>query len=71
MLEHDPEKWIPVFRRDHAQIKEKAPDTPDEKAALDEAFALSIQRFLSNIAGGGRLAPRFVSGPGDIDKLLK
>jgi hypothetical protein len=21
-LEHDPEKWIPVFRKDHAQIKE-------------------------------------------------
>jgi hypothetical protein len=20
--EHDPEKWIPVFRKDHAQIKE-------------------------------------------------
>jgi hypothetical protein len=20
-LEHDPEKWIPVFRKDHAQIK--------------------------------------------------
>jgi hypothetical protein len=21
-LEHDPEKWTPVFRQDHAQIKE-------------------------------------------------
>ena len=21
-LEHDPEKWVPVFRKDHAQIKE-------------------------------------------------
>jgi hypothetical protein len=21
-LEHDPEKWKPVFRKDHAQIKE-------------------------------------------------
>jgi hypothetical protein len=21
-LEHDPEKWIPVFRKDHAQITE-------------------------------------------------
>jgi hypothetical protein len=20
-LEHDPEKWVPVFRRDHAQTK--------------------------------------------------
>jgi hypothetical protein len=20
-VEHDPEKWIPVFRKDHAQIK--------------------------------------------------
>jgi hypothetical protein len=20
-LEHDPEKWAPVFRKDHAQIK--------------------------------------------------
>jgi hypothetical protein len=22
MLEHDPEKWIPVFRKDHAQTRE-------------------------------------------------
>jgi hypothetical protein len=21
-LEHDPEKWVPVFRKDHAQTKE-------------------------------------------------
>jgi hypothetical protein len=21
MLEHDPEKWVPVFRKDHAQTK--------------------------------------------------
>jgi len=25
-LEHDPEKWIPVFRKDHAQIKEAERD---------------------------------------------
>src|SRR6202035_5524322 len=23
-LEHDPEKWIPVFRKDHAQTKDRA-----------------------------------------------
>ena len=22
LLKHDPEKWVPVFRKDHAQIKE-------------------------------------------------
>jgi hypothetical protein len=23
-LEHDPEKWIPVFRKDHAQTKRQS-----------------------------------------------
>jgi hypothetical protein len=23
-LEHDPEKWIPVFRKDHAQTKSQS-----------------------------------------------
>ncbi|MEH2610758.1 hypothetical protein [Bradyrhizobium sp. AZCC 1693] len=30
-LEHDPEKWIPVFRKDHAQIKEIERDGDSKK----------------------------------------
>jgi hypothetical protein len=25
-IEHDPEKWLPVFRKDHAQQKDRADD---------------------------------------------
>jgi len=28
-LEHDPEKWKPVFRKDHAQIKKLDHDAID------------------------------------------
>src|SRR6266540_5442589 len=31
MLEHDPEKWVPVFRKDHAQIKETERDDDSKK----------------------------------------
>jgi hypothetical protein len=31
MLEHDPEKWTPVFRKDHAQIKEIERDDDSKK----------------------------------------
>jgi hypothetical protein len=41
-LAHDPEKWVPVFRKDHAQIKEIERDDDSKKRhhALDmcEAF---------------------------------
>ncbi len=30
-LEHDPEKWVPVFRKDHAQIKEIERDDDSKK----------------------------------------
>jgi hypothetical protein len=30
-LVHDPEKWIPVFRKDHAQIKEIERDDDSKK----------------------------------------
>jgi hypothetical protein len=30
-LEHDPEKWVPVFRKDHAQIKEIEWDDDSKK----------------------------------------
>jgi hypothetical protein len=33
ILEHDPEKWEPVFGKDHAQIKKRAP-IPQERDAL-------------------------------------
>jgi hypothetical protein len=29
--EHDPEKWVPVFRKDHAQIKEIERDDDSKK----------------------------------------
>ena len=31
-LEHDPEKWVPVFRKDHAQIKETERDDVSMKS---------------------------------------
>jgi len=40
-------------------------------AALDLVLALSIQRFLSNIAVADGLAPGLASGRGVIDKSLK
>jgi hypothetical protein len=75
MLGHDPEKWIPVcpgasakrLLGDHAQMKRYL----DQMAALDLVLALSIQRFLSNIAVADRLAPGLASGRGGLDKPLK
>jgi hypothetical protein len=32
VLEHDPEKWVPVFRKDHAQIKEIERDGDSKKS---------------------------------------
>ncbi len=32
VLEHDPEKWVPVFRKDHAQIKEIERDDDSKKS---------------------------------------
>jgi hypothetical protein len=40
-LEHDPEKWVPVFRKDHAQIKEIEWDDDSKKSHR----ALSVFRF--------------------------
>jgi hypothetical protein len=31
-LEHDPEKWTPVFRKDHAQNKEIERDDDSKKS---------------------------------------
>jgi hypothetical protein len=36
-LEHDPEKWVPVFRKDHAQIKEIERDDDSKKGHPDPA----------------------------------
>jgi hypothetical protein len=52
---------------DHAQTTRY----PDQMAALDLVLALSIQRFLSNIAVAGRLAPGLASDRGVLDKSLK
>jgi hypothetical protein len=40
-LEHDPEKWTPVFRKDHAQIKEIERDDDSKKShrALEKSPA--------------------------------
>ena len=40
-LEHDPEKWIPVFRKDHAHVKEIERDDDSKKSHR----ALSVFRF--------------------------
>ena len=39
-LEHDPEKWTPVFRKDHAQIKEIERD--DEESSRSSAKQLVL-----------------------------
>jgi hypothetical protein len=38
-LEHDPEKWGPVFRKDHAQIKEIEGDDVSKKYHPALAFS--------------------------------
>jgi hypothetical protein len=40
LLEHDPEKWVPVFRKDHAQIKEIERDDDSKKSH----HALAVSR---------------------------
>jgi hypothetical protein len=42
-LEHDPEKWVPVFRKDHAQIKEIEQD--DDSKKRHPALVLSKRRI--------------------------
>jgi hypothetical protein len=32
LLEHDPEKWAPVFRKDHAQTKKIERDDDSKKS---------------------------------------
>jgi hypothetical protein len=45
-VEHDPEKWIPVFRKDHAQIKEIERDDDSKKShhALGDKTGLSLAK---------------------------
>jgi hypothetical protein len=39
LLEHDPEKWRPVFRKDHAQTKGQSGMTIQRKVILHEQLA--------------------------------
>src|SRR6476619_166773 len=56
-LEHDPEKWAPVFRKDHAQIKEIARDD-DSKNVITRYCPVmpvrSIRRGRALLPPGGR-----------------
>jgi hypothetical protein len=58
-LEHDPEKWVPVFRKDHAQIKEIERDDDSRKrhhALIDERISPS-----EGISIGFSEPPRVIS----------
>src|SRR5258705_6428699 len=44
--EHDPEKWKPVFRKDHAQKQEVAPRVPGN-ADMDEVLRAKRQQTAS------------------------
>jgi hypothetical protein len=41
-IEHDPEKWVPVFRKDHAQTKRWSGMTIRGKVILNEEKAAGI-----------------------------
>ena len=53
-LAHDPEKWVPVFRKDHAQIKEIERDDDSKKRhpALDCSGPQSAHTRVVPRAGG-------------------
>jgi len=42
-LEHDPEKWLPVFRKDHAQNKKKGGMTRFEKVIAASSVIASSE----------------------------
>ena len=48
-LEHDPEKWEPVFRRDHAQSK-----GPNQLLSLAPAISISLASWLVRVASSSR-----------------
>jgi hypothetical protein len=62
-LEHDPEKWLPVFRKDHAQTKkiERDDDSKKSHRALghDELDAFAAARISPN----GPFASRTIAKP--------
>jgi hypothetical protein len=59
-LEHDPEKWVPVFRKDHAQTKDRGqlyPARCSPRAAGDEVEETEGSLIRINcraLAGGAR-----------------
>jgi hypothetical protein len=66
-LEHDPEKWVPVFRKDHAQIKEIERDDDSKKrhhALIDERISQSEGISISQqeaISVGSSEPPRVIN----------
>jgi hypothetical protein len=52
--EHDPEKWIPVFRRGHAQTKEMELDDDSKKrhhAPVFQGLSSAIRNSGSRLSG--------------------
>jgi hypothetical protein len=45
-LEHDPEKWKPVFRKDHAPRRPKTGHQPEAIARWDDASNANVQNGL-------------------------
>jgi hypothetical protein len=58
-LEHDPEKWVPVFRKDHAQIKEIERD--DDSKKRHPALGLEPIPTLSQIAANPEFEPMTIT----------
>jgi hypothetical protein len=56
LLEHDPEKWKPVFGKDHARTE--ISDDPDLKQTLGIPLLLIKTNKKPGIAAGGFAVPR-------------
>src|SRR4029450_2829821 len=53
-VEHDPEKWVPVFRKEHAQIKEIERDDVSKKS--HPALACNRLPLVSMARGRNRIS---------------
>src|SRR6266545_4270585 len=64
-LEHGPEKWVPVFRKDHAQIKEIERDDDSKKRHP------ALVRRNAGPAGGRHGRPLRIRSPGTVRRRHK
>src|SRR5581483_8125007 len=69
--EHDPEKWLPVFRKDHAQTKSKEWDVDPTKTHPALSLKLAPQAdarapIQSRLASGRHMFDR----PGRLEKQI-